>query len=227
MATTDIFALRSPAGADPADVPTDMGELASDVETALMAIIGQERTVARAEMVFEAGGAAATYIFSVLGKQDPTSDLASVVMIQPSSLWLPSQDLLLPVAGLKSVLTLYVVAVSGETDPALASGEVIGKVGLLSGNAGGSAGQLKMTFTDQIDSGASQTFKVNAPVVTGNGADDRASGTYTVDAAADIHFANLAAGSQLALALETSALYSGLGPTRYALHLTHKYVDID
>jgi hypothetical protein len=35
MPTTPVYALRYPAATDPADVPTDMGELATDVETAL------------------------------------------------------------------------------------------------------------------------------------------------------------------------------------------------
>jgi len=35
MPTTPVYALRYPAATDPADVPTDMGELATDVESAL------------------------------------------------------------------------------------------------------------------------------------------------------------------------------------------------
>jgi hypothetical protein len=36
MPTTPVYALRYPAPADPADVPTDMGELATDVENKLL-----------------------------------------------------------------------------------------------------------------------------------------------------------------------------------------------
>jgi hypothetical protein len=57
MPTTPIYALRYPALTDPADVPTDMGELATDVEGALTGAL-PVKPVVNGKFVKGVGGAA-------------------------------------------------------------------------------------------------------------------------------------------------------------------------
>lgn len=204
---------------------TDAG-LSSSIETALMAILGQERTVARASGVLVADAASQTFL--------PTNDhlwaSGNIVLnlaarrLQPDALWRPTSGFLLPVAGLKSILTLKCWAVSGETDPTLASGEVQGYLGWVTGEASGSAGELRYT----VDVALPGTLGMNAPVVTGNGDVGEASGTLDIDAAGDLTYLGNA-DYALCPVLRTSGTYAqaSSAPVHYFLELTHKYADID
>lgn len=60
MGTTPIYALRYPEPTDPANVPTDMHELATDVETQLQALSGAGAQLAYQEFIAPVTSAATT-----------------------------------------------------------------------------------------------------------------------------------------------------------------------
>lgn len=119
MATTDVFALRSPDGADPADVPTDMAELASDAEGAILKTLGWRTIFWRPFYVVESMVDQVAYAMDSGGVMRKSQ--IQIAVTTPSGviphIHLSRAILLGSLTGLNPVVRLKAHATAGGTDP--------------------------------------------------------------------------------------------------------------
>jgi hypothetical protein len=179
--TTPELGLRypEPDRSEAPDIPLHFKNLADDTEEWLLHALAVPRRVAAASFALLASGAPAASRFLLPSQssavsggfttvQSGVTDLAGVA-INGDALWKPrSRDFLVSgVLELKAVLTLKAWRMDGETDPAIASGEITCHLARLAGNSGGTAAQLLPTLTVPGITGLSRAVPV--PSSPGNG----------------------------------------------------------